>query len=70
MVDPADLPGALARAFASGKPACVNVMTDGSVIAPITQMMVGNLNPQDEDAPGEAGQGDGIAIPYYENLDE
>ncbi len=70
VVDPADLPGALARAFASGKPACVNVMTDGSVIAPITQMMVGNLNPQDEDAPGEAGQGDGIAIPYYENLDE
>jgi acetolactate synthase-1/2/3 large subunit len=70
VVDPADLPGALARAFASGKPACVNVMTDGSVIAPITQMMVGNLNPQDEGSPGEAEQGDGIAIPYYENLDE
>jgi acetolactate synthase-1/2/3 large subunit len=63
VVDPADLPGALERALASGLPACVNVMTDGSVIAPVTRMMVGG---------GAASEGEGgeIAIPYYENLDD
>ena len=30
VVEPGDLAPALQRAFASGKPACVNVMTDGS----------------------------------------
>jgi len=58
--DPADLPVALERALASGKPACVNVMTDGSVIAPVTRMMVGGI----------AGEGGEIRIPYYENLDD
>jgi acetolactate synthase-1/2/3 large subunit len=63
VVDPADLPGALERALASGLPACVNVMTDGSVINPVTRMMVGG---------GAASEGEGgeIAIPYYENLDD
>jgi len=63
VVDPADLPSALERALASGLPACVNVMTDGSVIAPVTRMMVGG----GAKAEGEGGE---IAIPYYENLED
>jgi len=68
---PADLSGALERALASGKPACVNVMTDGSVIAPITRMMVGGGALEGGGA-ADAGeeQGRGIKIPYYENLDD
>jgi acetolactate synthase-1/2/3 large subunit len=66
--DPTDLPVALERALASGKPACVNVMTDGSVIAPITRMMVGGgAAPEGGGAAGEGGE---IQIPYYENLDD
>jgi acetolactate synthase-1/2/3 large subunit len=64
--DPAELPTALERAFASGKPACVNVMTDGSVIAPITRMMVGGG--MASEGGGEAGGG--TQIPYYENLED
>jgi acetolactate synthase-1/2/3 large subunit len=65
VVEPADLPGALERAFASGKPACVNVMSDPSVIAPITVSMVGGPRP-----PRPEGGGDEkVQIPYYEDLD-
>jgi acetolactate synthase-1/2/3 large subunit len=75
VVEPAALPGALERAFASGKPACVNVMTDGSVIAPITLAMVGTLAQTDEGgtddgASTEGTEGDGIRLPYYEDLKE
>jgi acetolactate synthase-1/2/3 large subunit len=69
--DPRDLPGALQRAFASGKPACVNVMTDGSVIAPITVAMVGGPRPAQEKSGGEGKEsGGGVPLPYYENLEE
>jgi acetolactate synthase-1/2/3 large subunit len=73
--DPAELPAALERAFASGKPACVNVMTDGSVIAPITLAMVGTLSQAEPEAaddggPQEGSEGAGIRIPYYEDLKE
>jgi acetolactate synthase-1/2/3 large subunit len=75
VVDPAELPAALERAFASGKPACVNVMTDGSVIAPITLAMVGTLTQTDEEAADEGAsqegpKGESIRIPYYEDLEE
>ncbi|MBI4515809.1 MAG: thiamine pyrophosphate-binding protein, partial [Deltaproteobacteria bacterium] len=50
---PGDLVPALQRALASGRPACVNVMTDPSVIAPITQVMVKGAT---------AGQ---TTLPYY-----
>ena len=75
VVEPADLPAALERALASGKPACVNVMTDGSVIAPITLAMVGSLNQSSEQAPAEGaaaegGEDESIQIPYYEDLKE
>ncbi|CAG0966606.1 acetolactate synthase I/II/III large subunit [Myxococcaceae bacterium] len=63
--EPAEIAGALERAFASGKPACVNVMTDPSVIAPITRAMVGAAKPAAEKA---APDGGGVRIPYYEDL--
>lgn len=62
--DPTDIGPAIERAFASGRPACINVMTDPSVISPVTMMMVG-------DAAG-SGPDDGsgtITIPYYDDLD-
>ena len=45
VVEPRDIIPALERAFASGRPACVNVMTDPDVIAPVTRMMVGGARP-------------------------
>ena len=67
-MDPGDLPGALERAFASGKPACINVMTDPSVIAPVTRSMIGTPRkdrpPSAETKPKDAS----IQIPYYEDL--
>jgi acetolactate synthase-1/2/3 large subunit len=68
VADPRDLPAALERAFASGKPACVNVMSDPSVIAPVTLAMVGGAR---SETPADAEGGDAsITIPYYEDLEE
>lgn len=67
VVEPGDLPGALERAFACGRPACVNVMSDPSVISPLTIAMVGGARPR---SPAEqAKAGEPIKIPYYEDLD-
>jgi acetolactate synthase-1/2/3 large subunit len=44
VVEPGDLVPALERAFASGKPACVNVMTDPAVIHPVTMALVGGAS--------------------------
>jgi acetolactate synthase-1/2/3 large subunit len=55
--DPSDLVPALQRALESKRPACVNVMTDPSVIAPITQMMVAAAAPNPDD--------DAVRMPYY-----
>ncbi|KAA0233278.1 MAG: Benzaldehyde lyase [Acidimicrobiales bacterium] len=63
--EPAEISAAIERALASGKPACVNVMTDPSVISPITMMMVGSMG---SEAPTD-GEGGSITIPYYEDLD-
>jgi len=46
VVKPAELLPALERAFASGKPACVNVMTDPAVISPVTTALVGGAAAQ------------------------
>ncbi len=64
VVEPAELRPALERAFASGRPACVNVMTDPSVIAPITRAMVGT--PAARREPSQAGP---VQIPYYDDLE-
>jgi acetolactate synthase I/II/III large subunit len=59
--DPDALVPALQRALASGRPACINVMTDPSVIAPITQVMVSQATPKPDD--------DKIRMPYYGERD-
>jgi len=68
VVEPAELGPALRRALDSGLPACVNVMTDPSVIAPVTLAMVGGPRPERESATKAAQQK--IQIPYYEDLDQ
>ena len=62
---PDELRPALERALASGKPACVNVMTDGDVIAPVTRAMVGGGGGGDE--PEKSGNK--VTLPYYEDLE-
>lgn len=54
----ADLPAALERAFACGGPAFVEVMTDADVVHPVTEAMLGQVEPGSED----------VLIPYYENV--
>lgn len=51
-----DIAAAMARAFASGKPACINVTTAPEVMLPATQAML-----------GEVVEGE-IMVPYYENI--
>jgi acetolactate synthase-1/2/3 large subunit len=46
VVEPGELVPALERALASGKPACVNVMTDPSVISPVTMALVSGASAQ------------------------
>lgn len=55
---PGELLPALRRALESGKPACVNVMTDPAVIHPITEMMVASAAPR----PAEENK---VRMPYY-----
>jgi acetolactate synthase-1/2/3 large subunit len=54
-----DVQPAVARAFASGKPAVVNVATSAKIVHPITTQMLGKLASPDE-----------IAMPYYANLQD
>ena len=58
--DPGDIVPALDRAFASGRPACLNVLTDPDIVAPITIAMVGA-------AAGAAGKPTNgqVVMPYY-----
>jgi acetolactate synthase-1/2/3 large subunit len=53
-----DIAPAIERAFASGKPACVEIMTDETVIHPITLSMLGKTSEEARE----------VVIPYYENL--
>lgn len=52
-----DIGDAIGRAFASGRPACLNVEIDASVVHPLTTLMVGDVNATNE-----------IVVPYYENI--
>ncbi len=68
--EPRELAPALERAFASGRPACLNVLTDPNVIAPITRAMVGSARPQEGRPQGGEGEGAAsIPLPYYEDLE-
>nr|PZN22373.1 MAG: benzaldehyde lyase [Mycolicibacterium hassiacum] len=48
---------AIERAFASGKPACINIAVSAAPVHPMTTMMLGDVNSEDE-----------IVVPYYENI--
>jgi len=52
-----DIAPAVRRAQRSGRPTCINIMTDPDVAHPVTAMMVGRIDVEDE-----------IPIPYYENI--
>ncbi|MFQ5698225.1 MAG: thiamine pyrophosphate-binding protein [Myxococcota bacterium] len=67
---PSELAGALKRALECGRPACLNVMTDGSVIAPVTIAMVGGARRDAPKSSEGAAQEGPIRIPYYEDLEE
>jgi acetolactate synthase-1/2/3 large subunit len=53
----ADIGPAVRRAQSSGQPTCLNILTDPDVAHPVTAMMIGRFDAEDE-----------IAIPYYENI--
>lgn len=53
-----DIAPAMARAFASGKAACVEIMTDPDVVHPLTVNMLGASTTDQPE----------IMIPYYENI--
>ncbi|UCE87611.1 MAG: thiamine pyrophosphate-binding protein, partial [Deltaproteobacteria bacterium] len=63
VTEPDELVPALTRALASKTPSCVNVMTDPSVISPITLALVGASGAQ---APGPS---ESVALPYYDDLE-
>lgn len=52
-----DIAPAVRAAQEGGEPACLNILTDPDVAHPVTAMMVGRLDAEDE-----------IPIPYYENI--
>ncbi len=52
-----DIAAAVKRAQASGKPTCLNIVTDPDIAHPVTATMIGDINAENE-----------IAIPYYENI--
>ncbi len=52
-----DIAPAVRAAQGSGGPACLNILTDPDIAHPVTAMMVGRLDAEDE-----------IPIPYYENI--
>ena len=63
---PADLAPALNRALAAGRPACVNVMTDPSIIAPVTISLVGMAKSE----ASQLGESTRVQLPYYDDLEE
>lgn len=60
----ADLEPALERALRAGRPACVNVMTDPSVVAPVTLAMYGAVKGRDV-----SGAPEKAVMPYYGERD-
>lgn len=67
---PGDLAPALERAAAAGRPACVNVLTDPTVISPVTMAMVGALAGGGPSGAAAADGGRTVRMPYYDDLEE
>jgi acetolactate synthase-1/2/3 large subunit len=62
---------AIASALAGGKPSCINIRIDGSIINPVTMNMVG-IKPGSKPAATEPDAGDSdtkVVMPYYDNVD-
>ena len=60
-------PGVTDVVTAVGRPACVNVLTDPSVISPITIAMVGTPRP----VPATVGpEKERVRVPYYADLEQ
>ncbi len=53
-----EIPMAMERAFKSGKPACVEIIVDETVIHPVTLSMLGKSEKSGRE----------VVIPYYENI--
>lgn len=63
---PQEIAPALERAFASGRPACLNVLIDPEPIAPVTLAMMGLSAPPPRAPSLQAkGPGDETLLPYY-----
>jgi len=65
---PEEITPALERAFASGRPACLNVLIDGEPIAPVTLAMMGMAAAPPKapaQAPAEKKAQDETLLPYY-----
>ncbi len=52
-----DIAPAIEQAQASGRPTCLNIITDPDIAHPVTASMIGDVAAENE-----------IAIPYYENI--
>jgi acetolactate synthase-1/2/3 large subunit len=58
VTDFAEIEPAIARAYASGKPACIEIMIDPDVVHPVTNAALGTISDEKRE----------IMIPYYENI--
>ncbi len=68
VAQPQEIVPALQRAFASGRPACLNVIIDGEPIAPVTLAMMGMAAPPPKaaaPATAEKKTEDETVLPYY-----
>lgn len=52
-----DIAPAVRQAQAEKRPSCINILTDPDIIHPVTPMMLGRVDAENE-----------VAIPYYENI--
>jgi acetolactate synthase-1/2/3 large subunit len=58
ITDFAEIEPAIARAYASGKPSCIEIMIDPDVVHPVTTAALGTISDEKRE----------IMIPYYENI--
>lgn len=58
VTDYAEIEPAIARAYASGKPSCIEIMIDPDVVHPVTVAALGTISDEKRE----------IMIPYYENI--